>query len=231
MRDHVNAPTLGRTLLAQGRALIDALGADTGDASTQGVHLLERAGEGARALLEIHDGILPLMQRLGQPQRGPRWWQRFTGESMERDLLAQQLHDQLDDLAAHGEATLDTLLRHAQALADHDEVMASELQTRQRDLEVGRWLLAPEQADACRQAGLDGHDMERLARRVANLASMQAATELTRRQYRLARQHADVAADRYREVRTLVLPMLRQTGGFKRFNGLVTMPRTEEDPI
>jgi hypothetical protein len=119
------------------------------------------------------------------------------------------------------------LQRDARALADHDAVMAAESETHERDLQVGRLLLDPRQAQACRLAGLDEHDMERLARRVTNLESIIAATELTRRQYKLALHHAHVAADRYVEVRTLVLPLLKQAGGFKNFTAGMTAADTE----
>jgi hypothetical protein len=217
-------------LLRQGRALIDALGAAAGSSASEGVRRLDDAGTSAAALLDIHDGIVPLLKRLGQRGSGPRWWQRFTGEHMERDLLRRKLAEQLQQLAERGEAIHANLKRHAQALADHDQVMQDEIARHERHVRIGRLLLSPAHADDCRRAGLDEHDLQRLERRVSNLEAMVTATELTRRQHAMALQHAHVAADRYVEVRTLVMPLLQQATGMRRFTTRVSAQLAAKDP-
>lgn len=207
-----------RQLLAQGRDLIDAVGHQAADAAADVLHRMEQASADTSELMEVNQALVPLMNGMRQDARTPRWWQWFTGERLEREVFFPGLQRQVENLAEQGERGLARLRRQADALATEDRRMAAEHERHQTDLEAAQLLLSPKYAGACRAAGLDDADLQRLARRATNLEAMMTASQLTRAQYKIAIDHAKSVADRFVEIRGLLLPLWKQAMGFELFS-------------
>lgn len=222
MMTAVNTPSpallRARQLLAQGRALVDAVGHQAAEAAADVLARMEEASHDTADLMEVNQALVPLMGRMRPDPRTPRWWQWFTGERLEREVFFHDLQRQIEGLAEQGERGLARLRRQAEVLAGEDRRMAAELERQQTDLEAAQLLLTPKYAGACRAAGLEDTDLQRLARRATNLEAMMAASQLTRAQYKMAIEHAKSVADRFVEIRGLLLPLWKQAMGFELFS-------------
>ena len=206
-----------RTLLAHGRDLPDALGRRSGHEAADALQQLEALTEQTAELMDVNRQLVPLLAEFRRPGGRGGWWRWFTGEQLEQDVFFHELRRRIETLAEVGQRAHPALRRQSARLRQFDELLATELSCLDDDLAAARHLLTPDGRQAARAAGLDDEDLARLGRRVANLESLATATQLTRAQYQLAAQHAREAADRFREIRTLLLPVWKQAVGFDLF--------------
>jgi hypothetical protein len=204
-------------LLAQGRQLLGELDRRMGDPIAAGLPLVDAASADAGELQQVSQQLVPLMQRVRPKPAGPSWWRWFTGERLEQQILFDQLQRDLESLVESGERLQARLKRHAQALQDERVRLLADV--RRLEVEAGalRLLLQPPRAEALRVAGLDGEDLDRLSRRAANLDTLASAAQLSRGQYKVTIAHLLAVADRFVEVRALLLPLWKQAMGFELF--------------
>lgn len=200
------------TLLAHGPDLTDHLGRHS-DAADAVLHELDAITRGSSELMHINQQLVPLLRDLRRPGRRSSWKRWFTGEQLERDVFFHAARHQIETLAEIGQRSHPQLVQQAQRLKRHHELMGTEIRCLELDLAAARLLLGPDGLPRCRAAGLDDDDLARLERRVAHLESLLTATQLTREQFKVALRHARDASDRYREIRTLLLPIWKQAVG------------------
>lgn len=204
-------------LLALGRRLVEQIDLDRGKPVDGGLALADQASADAATLQSVNLRLLPLLQRLRQRPGGSSWWRWFTGQRLEQQVLFESLCQQIEALAELGQATELRLKQHAQALALERRRMAVELQRMATDAAALQLLLTAPYASDCHAAGLRADDLERLSRRAANLETLATATQLGRGQYKVTLTHLQAVADRFAELRTLLLPLWKQTVGFELF--------------
>lgn len=161
----------------------------------------------ARALGNVVTRVRAADPRALTVQHG--WWSRFTGAALERSVSYQLAHRQLDrELdAANGIAveTNDLLDQLRQVLkSKHDDIAYLD-----ECLEIGHRAL--EQYDP-RATGepIPPSTMERLSRRLTNLATLRASLQLTQAQINLSIDSATALLDRFYEVRDVLVPVWRQ---------------------
>ena len=214
-----DAQTIARAaaMLALGRALVDSLDAGLGDPMAKILPLVDAASADAASLQRVNQDLLPLMQRLTRKHKGPSWLRWFSGESLEQEVLFEQVQHEIEALVEMGERTQMRLKTHAQTLEAERISMANEVQRLLTDAAAIRLLLGPAYVRARREAGLLMDDLERLARRAANLDTLAAALELSRGQYDVTTTHLLAVADRFTEVRALLVPLWKQAMGFELF--------------
>lgn len=205
-------------LLALGRDLLDELGNQASEPMAEAMRLMERASADTSDLLDVNQSLVPLIAGIKRPARGGRLWAWFSGERLEREVLFDGLQHTIENLAKRGERGHAALRIQAEVLIQEDERMAQIIHLQAVDIAAAHLLLSPTQAHNCRAAGLLGGDLDRLARRTANLEAMVTASQLTRAQYRVAIQHARSVSDRFIEIRRLLLPLWKQAMGFELFS-------------
>lgn len=201
-----------RALLASGRALVDEVGREADAASSDPLSAMQVVGDDTKDLMAINGELLPLLLRL-KSRGGSRWWRWFTGETLERQVLVDKLGGNVAPLVESGQRLHATLLRHVALLREERERMADRIRWLKTEANAAMLLCDKAWAPACHAAGLDRHDLERLARRAANLDTLAAAMQLSRGQFQLAVASAQAAADRYAEIRTVLLPLWKQSLG------------------
>lgn len=207
-------------LLAHGSAAVDELGR-RGDAA-DALELLETISAGTSALLQVNLKLVPLMTSL-QRQRGKKQaWRWFTGETLEYDVLFQDKRRQIEELAVTGQREHAHMAEQVTRLATQRALMSTEIALLEADLAAAGLLVSPAYAARRQAAGLDDEDLARLVRRSGNLEAMANATRLTQAQFGIAIEHAKTVADRYREIRTLLLPIWKQSVGFDLFSRSVS---------
>lgn len=204
-------------LLSLGRRLLDELDRGLGDPIAGSQPLADSASADAGELQQVNLKLLPLMQRLRRKPEQSAWWRWFTGERLEQQILFERLQQEIEQLATHGEQMHVRLQRHAQALKLERLRMGGEVQRLANDAAALQLLLGKPYAAACREAGLREEDLARLSRRAANLETMASATQLSRGQYKVTITHLHAVADRFVELRALLLPLWKQAMGFELF--------------
>lgn len=137
---------------------------------------------------------------------------RWTGAHLERRVRYEVARESLNEL-------IETAHVHAQGVRDFlgllDAGMASfehEIGALQDHLQAGREYLAENpQAGLPADGALDfTNHRERFARKLANLATLQASHELSLAQLRLVRSSATDLLDRFEEAITVLVPVWRQ---------------------
>lgn len=199
-------------LLAHGPDLPDHLGRHSAAADAVR-HELDAITRGSSELLHINRQLMPLLRALRRPGWRSSWKRWFTGEQLERDVCFHTAQHQIETLIEIGQRSHPQLVQQALRLKRHHELMGTEIRCLELDLAAARLLLGPDGLPRCRAAGLDDDDLARLERRVAHLESLLTATQLTREQFKVALRHARDASDRYREIRTRLLPIWKQAVG------------------
>ncbi len=189
----------------------------TGDTGDETLRLLDEIGRRTRALGELNRDLLPLIERFTARSRPQRWWSRFTGEALERELSFGRLCERIKvaacagtDRAAEIRATVDAL--------DADRLrIDAELATLQAALELGHAVLDPAREPLRRACRAPEDTWARLSRRLGNLEAMATALALTRTQYGVAIDAGRAMVDRFEEIRLVLIPLWRQHMGFELF--------------
>jgi hypothetical protein len=161
----------------------------------------------ARAMQRVVTGVKAADPRVLTMQAG--WWSRFTGAALERTVSYQRAHQQLDrqldaanEIAAEVNDLLDRLRYVLQS--KHEGIAYLD-----ECLEVGHRAL--EQYDP-RATGeeIPPTTMDRLSRRLTNLATLRTSLQLTQSQLNLSIESATALLDRFYEVRDVLVPVWRQ---------------------
>lgn len=210
-------PARLQALLALGAQAVEALGGRAGQEAADALKLLEAISADTGTLMEVNQQLLPLMQTFQRQLGKRRWWRWFTGEQLEHDVRLPEVCAQVEALVHEGQSGHAGMQRQIRLLSQHWELMAGEIESLEAEIQAGQLLIAPASEAARQAAGIDADTLARLQRRVANLQAMATATELTRAQFKVAIQHAKTVADRYVEIRALLLPIWKQALGFDLF--------------
>jgi hypothetical protein len=202
-------------LLAHGRAAVDLLG--KGGAPVDGMAQLEALSQQLTGLRQVNSELLPLISRLQRPGGQPNWWRSFTGEQLEHEVFFEQVKQQIETLAQQGQAQHDAMARQVTLMQQQHQLLTLEVAMLEQDIAAARLLAGNDYARARAAAEIGNEDLARLIRRADNLDAMATTTRLTQAQFQLAIEHARAMADRYREIRTVLLPIWQQNVGFELF--------------
>ncbi len=211
-----------KELLSHGAAAADELGHRAGTDAADALKLLEEISGSTSELLDVNLRLVPLMsafQRRGGKHKWLRW---FTGEELEQDVFFDDVRDQIQALVDKGQQGKTAMERQVKVLSDQYRLMETEIALLESDIEAARLLASPAYAAQRQATGISEEDLARLLRRIGNLEAMATATQLTRAQFQVAIQHAKSVLDRYREIRTLLLPIWKQAVGFDLFSRRVS---------
>lgn len=205
-------------LLSFGANAIDELGRRAGSDAADALKLLEAISLSTSQLLEVNLRLLPLMTSFQRQASKHKWWRWFTGEQLQHEVLLHDVSKQIEQLVETGQQGHAGMRKQVELFKTQFRLMGTEIELLESDIDAGRLLASPGYAAQRLAAGLSDEDMARLARRISNLEATVTATQLTRAQYQVAIQHAKSVSDRYREIRTLLLPIWKQTVGFDLFS-------------
>ena len=203
-----------RELLRAGRSLVDEVGRDSDAGLDAALAAMQQAGSGAKRLMAINQELLPLLLRL-KSRGGARWWRWFTGETLEKQVLVDRFGTQVAPLVEQGTGLHAALVRQVALLRAERERITSRVRWLRTEANAALLLCDKSWAQACQAAGLDRDDLARLARRAANLDTLAAAMQLNRGQLKLAVASAQATADRFAEIRTVLLPLWKQSLGLR----------------
>lgn len=209
-------------LLAFGNAAVDEIGRRAGNDAASALALLESISESTSGLLSVNLRLVPLMTSFQRSTGKNKWLRWFTGEQLEQEVFFADVCKQIEALAEDGQAGHAAMKNHVQQLTTQFKLMGTEIELLEADIAAARLLASPAYADQRAESGIGSDDLARLIRRTANLEAMVTATQLTRAQYQVAIQHAKSVSDRYREIRTLLLPIWKQSVGFDLFSRRVS---------
>ncbi|WP_428717596.1 hypothetical protein [Undibacterium curvum] len=209
-------------LLAQGTACIDVLGRRSGNEANDAFTLLEAASAHTGALLEVNMRLVPLMSALQRQGSKYHWLRWFTGKALEQDVFIDKVRNEIDELAHKGQQSYVDMVLQIQNLAAQQKLMHTEIALLEAEIAAAKLLASPAFAQQRALAGIHDDELTRLIRRIDNLGAMATATQLTEAQFKVAIDHAKSVADRYREIRTLLLPIWKQSLGFDLFSRRVS---------
>ncbi len=205
-----------RAFFADPVASVERLGR-TSDASDETMRLLDEIGRRTRGLGELNRELLPLIERFSARSRPQRWWSRFTGEALERELSFSRLCGQIEAAAGAGADRAAEVALTIEALRADQRRIDAEALALQAALELGHAVLDPRHAPLRRACGAPEDTWPRLSRRVGNLEAMATALALTRAQYGVAIDTGRAMVDRFEEIRHVLIPLWRQHMGFELF--------------
>ncbi len=210
------AAVRARAFLLAAREQIDLLGRIDG-AGRDTLALLDEISQSTRRLSELNQSLLPLIDRFREPGQAHRWWRWFTGEELQRELSFGNVCREIEACAEGGVEETKTMQRLIRALLDDRTRIDREVAQLERDIELGQLLLSDKYARLRVATGEPEDTWQRLSRRVGNLQAIATALQLTQAQYGVAIEHSRTVADRFDEIRTLLMPIWYQRMGFKLF--------------
>lgn len=205
-----------RGWMRQPDAGIDALGVLPGT-GRDALILLDRVSASQRQLNGLNMTLLPLMKRLGAPQDGNRFWQRFTGAELARELGLGQLSCDVERAARQGIEQVETVRALIEALTADSRRIDVDIAAIEADIALGKTVSEPGYERLRAISGCAQDFLPRLSRRLANLESMVAALRLTQMQFGVAIEHSRNVVARFEEIRSLLLPLWYQRMGFELF--------------
>lgn len=217
------AKSRAQELLALGLGAVEDLGRRSGEDAADALNLLEGISASTSELLSVNQRLVPLISSF-QGQNGRRsflGW--FSGEELKQDVFFDDVCKQIEELSQSGQGGHERMAKQVQDLTLQYKLMATEIALLELDIEAGHLLVSSAYHTQLEEAGFTQDDVMRLIRRIGNLESMLTAVQLTRAQYLVAIQHARSIADRYHEIRTLLLPIWKQRMGFDLFSRRVNV--------
>jgi hypothetical protein len=194
-----------RDLLRQGRALIEALGRGADAGLDEALGTMQRAGSAVETLLAINDEL----QRLDS-RAGPRWWRWLAASMPGRRAEAEPAGAQVMPLVGHGLHLQAGLLRDAALLRTQRQQLSERLGPLGTDAEAAALLCDRSWWPACCAAGLERKDLARLTRQARSLDGLVSAMEISLAQLELAEAGAQAAADRFAEIRSVLMATWKQ---------------------
>ena len=210
------AAVRARAFLLAPRDQIDALGRIDG-AGRDTLALLDEISQSTRRLSELNQGLVPLIDRFREPGQAHKWWRWFTGNELQRELSFGNVCREIEACAEGGVEETKTMQRLIRALIDDRARIERELALLERDIELGELLLSQKYARLRAATGEPEEIWQRLSRRIGNLQAIATALQLTQAQYGVAIEHSRTVADRFDEIKTLLMPIWYQRMGFKLF--------------
>jgi hypothetical protein len=174
--------------------------------------------------------LVPMIESFRRPNsRRERWWLRFTGAALEREVTYLHACQQLENQAriANG------LAQEVNGMRDglHDEAKGVQRQAEWlgKVVEMGQATLAPSnslaRAKPCFAQQPDY--WSRFARRIENLNLLHHSLLLSAEQFRLADAQAVAVLDRHADIVTVLVPLWRQRMGFELFSKTVISAKNE----
>lgn len=206
-----------RQLLSLGPAMVDELGLKAGKKMAEAMDTLSSANQTSRILGDISQQLVPLITALAPSERKNGWWQRFTGEALESQVMFQTHCRAIERMAEDGLNHRHQLMASIDHFAQEQATITQEVQALNIDIKAGQALMDARQQARLSNAGLDEIDRGRLHRRIGNLEAMLTSLELTQAQMEVSKQHARAALDRFDEIHALLLPIWKQRLGFELF--------------
>jgi hypothetical protein len=217
--DEIGAPAhRAAELLALGVNAVEEMGRRVGSDAADALKLLDAISRSTTHLLDVNQRLLPLMMSLGKDRSQNRFLRWFTGQELESEVFLGKISRQIETLAQSGQRSHDDMEQQIHMLTVQNQLMHTEISLLETEIAAGRLLATAAYTERRASAGITDDDLARLQRRTGNLEAMASATQLTRAQYVVAIQHAKAVADRYREIRTLLLPIWKQAAGFDLFS-------------
>jgi hypothetical protein len=172
-------------------------------------------------LSRLLEDIVPMIESFRNPDsRRLHWWQRFTGENLEREVTYLHACEQLEvkarlanDLAIEVQGMRDTLRDEAQGVKFKAEWLSDLVERAQV---VMSDINKAERSKACFVNQLDY--WPRFTRRVDNLNAIKHSQLLNVEQLKLADLQAQAILDRHADIVTVLVPLWRQRMNFGIFS-------------
>lgn len=205
-------------LLLLGISAVEDLGRRAGQDAADALKLLEGISASTSKLLDVNQRLVPLISSFQNQNAGRSFLGWFTGEQLKQDVFFDDICNQIELLSQNGQSGHEGMTKQVQQLTLQYKLMATEMALLEVDIDAGHLLVSAAYESQLVTAGFTQDDLMRLMRRISNLESMLTAVQLTRAQYLVAIQHARSIADRYHEIRTLLLPIWKQRMGFDLFS-------------
>lgn len=182
------------------------------------LRILDESGTATKNLREVNEQLIPLIALFKLPGRAGKWWRKFTGEELEREVSFGYTCRQIESLAAMGVKVSSHLSQLHTSLEQEHCVLGLDQQLLETDVQAGNILLSTAPAALAFAQALDEESIQRFARKLTNVEAVLTALQLTRSQYLVAAQHAKEMVDRFDEIRTLLVPLWYQRVGFELFS-------------
>lgn len=147
-----------------------------------------------------------------QITKAPTFFERFLGKSVEKEVryrvARKTLEQLLNEAEGHAQGVRDTVVAIDRLIDGHDEEVAS----LKLYIQAGREFLSenPTAGEVAEGAIEFDRPRERLARKIANLATLLASHELSIQQMKLSRAQAVDMLDRFSETASVLVPVWRQ---------------------
>jgi len=140
----------------------------------------------------------------------PGWLARFTGKHLEKQARYRLARDNVESLINEGNTYLAQVRQMLDALEALAEEYAHEIQLLRVYIEAGREFLRHAPAEPEQQELIFDKPAERLSRKLANLATLQASHEMSLMHMKLARVQAIDIIDTFSQTIKILVPVWRQ---------------------
>ncbi|EES2026007.1 TPA: protein KlaA [Escherichia coli] len=169
------------------------------------------------AVTELSGTLSGIVSALVQadPQRiesNPSWLSRFTGKHLETQVRYQLARHKVEHLIDQGEFFLAHVNETLQALDDLLAIYQLEIRHLNIFIQAGREYLKDSFVDAMPEETRIAFDnpRERLARKIANLATLLSSHEMTEMQLKMTQAQCIDMMDRFDETTKVLVPVWRQ---------------------
>lgn len=188
--------------------------------------LLSEMGTASANMRDLNLRLLGLTEDLGQGSIKQTWWGRFTGAQLLREARYGSLLEdvaQTRDFCDQQMVRLNTL-RHS-LTCEVDNLKAQQTQLNVQ-VDTVKQFFVPGPAATRARASLEPEELMRLSKKVDNIHMMGAALNLTASQCRLSLTQSQSLEDRFEEIKSVLLPILRQRLSLERFSDQINKART-----
>ncbi|ENL0204383.1 toxic anion resistance protein [Salmonella enterica] len=169
------------------------------------------------AVTELSGTLSGIVSALVQadPQRidsNPSWLSRFTGKHLETQVRYQKARQEVELLIDRGEYFLAHVNETLHALDELLAIYQLEIRHLNIFIKAGREYLEDSSAEPMPEANRIAFDnpRERLARKIANLATLLSSHEMTEMQLKMTRAQCIDMMDRFNETTKVLVPVWRQ---------------------